>query len=45
MESKVAKIQNRESLLKYQSRIYNVKINYDVNHRGMKMRWNDKPFP
>ena len=34
-------MKNRESLFKYQSCIYNVQSNYDVNHRGMKMRWNN----
>ena len=37
-------MKKRESLFKYQSRIYNVQRKYDVNHRGMKMRWNNKPF-
>ena len=31
------KMQDRESLFKYQSHIYNVQRNYDVKHRGMKM--------
>ena len=39
------KMQNRESLLKYQSRINNIQRNFYVNHIGMKMRWNNKPFP
>ena len=39
------KMQNIESLFKYQSRIYNVQSNYDVNHRCMKMRCNNKLFP
>ena len=30
---------------KYQSLIYNVQRNSDVNHRGMKMIWNNKIFP
>ena len=30
-------IKNRESLLKYQSRIYNVQRNSDVDPRGIKM--------
>ena len=34
-----------ESLFKYQSRLYNVERNNYVNHRGMKMRWNNKTFP
>ena len=37
-------MKKRESLFKYQSRIYNVQRKYDVNHRGMKMRWNNKNF-
>ena len=39
------KMQKGESLFKYQSRIYNVQSKYDVDHRGMKMRWNKKRFP
>ena len=39
------KIQKIESLFKYQSRIYNIERNSDVNHRGMKMRCNNKRFP
>ena len=39
------KMQNIESLLKFQSLIYNVQIKSDVDHRGMKMRWNNKLFP
>ena len=31
------KMQNKVSLLKYQSRIYHIQRNYDVNHRGMKI--------
>ena len=38
------KIENKESLFKFQSHIYSVKSNYDVNHRGMKMRCNNKRF-
>ena len=38
------KIQKRQSQLKYQSSIYNVKSNSDVNHRGMKMIWNNNIF-
>ena len=38
-------MQNRESLFKYQSRIYNVKRNFDVNHGGMNMSRNNKRFP
>ena len=37
-------MQKRESLFKYQSRIYNFLKNSGVNHRGMKMRWNNKNF-
>ena len=32
-------MKNRESLFKYQSRIYNFQRNPGVNHRGMKMIW------
>ena len=39
------KMQNRSSLLKYQSRFYNVQKSNDVNHRGMKILWNNKLFP
>ena len=39
------KIQKRQSQFKYKSRIYNVQMNSDVNHRGMKIRWNNKLFP
>ena len=39
------KIKNRESLFKYQSLIYNVQRNSDVNHIGMNMICNNKPFP
>ena len=39
------KIENRESLFKHQSRIYNVQRNNDVNNRGMKVKWNKKLFP
>ena len=39
------KIQNIESQFKYQSRIYTVQSNSDVNHRGIKMIWNNKLFP
>ena len=38
----ITKMKNRESIFKYQSRIYNVQMNSDVNHRGVKMRWNTK---
>ena len=38
------KIQDRESIFKYQSRIYNVQNNSDANIRGIKMRQNHKPF-
>ena len=38
------KVQNRESAFKYQSGLYNVQRNSDVNHRGMKIRWNKKTF-
>ena len=39
------KMQKRESLFKYQARIYNVQGNYDANHRGVQIIWNNKPFP
>ena len=39
------KIQKRQSLLKYQSRLYNIKINDDFKCIGMKLRWNNKLFP
>ena len=39
------KMQNRESLFKYQQRIYNVKINSDVNYIGMKILRNNKLSP
>ena len=46
MDSNVAKkMKKRQSKLKYQSRIYNVQRKSDVNHRGMKMIWNNKLFP
>ena len=38
------KMKNMESLFKYQSLIYNVQSNSDVNHSGMKMRWNNNFF-
>ena len=38
-------MQKRESLIKYQSHIYNGKRNSDVNHIGMKMIRNNKCFP
>ena len=38
------KMQERESLFKYQSRVYSVQSNYDVDHRGMKMQWDNKMF-
>ena len=36
---------NIESLFKYQSSIYSVQRRSGVNHRGMRMRWNNKLFP
>ena len=39
------KMKNIESLFNYQSDIYNVQRKSDVNHRGMKMIWNNKRFP
>ena len=38
------KMQKIRSQFKYQSRIYNVQNNSDVNHRGMKIIWNNKLF-
>ena len=37
-------IQKRESLFKYQARIYNFQKDSGVNNKGMKMRRNNKPF-
>ena len=39
------KMQTRQSRFKYQSRIYNVQRKYDVDHKGMKIIWNNKLFP
>ena len=41
----ITKIQNRESLLKYQSCICNFQRNIEVNHRGMIIIWYNKLFP
>ena len=41
----ITKMKNGESLFQYQSRFYNVQINYYVNHRGLKLRQNNKLFP
>ena len=41
----ITKMKNRESLFKYQSRIYNVQRKSDVNHTGMKMKWKNILFP
>ena len=38
-------MKKRESLFKYQSRIYNGQRKSDVNHRGVKMRFTNKIFP
>ena len=38
-------MQNTESILKYQSRIYNFQKNSDINHRGTKVICNNKLFP
>ena len=38
-------MQNRESLFKYQSNIYSVQSNSDVNHIGMKIICDNKRFP
>ena len=37
-------MQKRESLFKYQWQIYNVQSNSYVNHRGLKMRCDNKLF-
>ena len=39
------KMKKRESLFKYQSRIYNVQRNSDVIHRAIKMTFKNKLFP
>ena len=41
----ITKMKNGESLFQYQSRTYNVQSKSDVNHRGMKMVWNNNHFP
>ena len=38
-------MQKIKSQFKYQSRVYNVQSNSYVNHRGIKIRWNNKIFP
>ena len=38
-------MKNRSSLFQHQSRIYGDKRDYDVNHRGMEMIWNNKLSP
>ena len=38
------KMKNIYSLFKYQSHFYNIQRNDDVNHRGIKIRWNNKNF-
>ena len=45
MDSKVAKKMKRESIFKYQSQICTVKSISSVNHRSMKILWNNKLFP
>ena len=39
------KMKKRESQSKFDSRLYNIQINHDVNHRGLKLRRNNKLFP
>ena len=39
------KMKKRESIFKYKLRIYNFLRNYDVNHRGIKIRRNNKTLP
>ena len=39
------KMKRIESLFKYQLRVNNVQINSDVNHRGIKILWNNKLCP
>ena len=39
------KVKNLESLIEYQSCLYNIQSKNEVNHRGMKLRWNKKLFP
>ena len=41
----ITKLQKRQSRFKYQSRIYNVQRKSDVDHRSMKIIWNNKLFP
>ena len=38
----ITKMQKRQTQFKYQPRIYNVQKNSNVDHRGMKMRCNNK---
>ena len=40
----ITNIQKRGSLFKYQSHIYNFQSTRDINHRGIKMRQNNKLF-
>ena len=40
-----SKIQKIESIFKYKLNIYNVQRNFDGNHRGIKMIWNNKLMP
>ena len=40
----IKKMQNGESLFKYQLCIYNVQSKSDVNQRSIKMRWDNKRF-
>ena len=38
-------MRKRSSQFKFHSRYYNIKSNYDVKNRGMKLSCNNKLFP
>ena len=38
------KMQNRESLFKYQSCVYSFQRKSYINHKVMEIRWNNKLF-
>ena len=44
MNSKVAQKFTRDNHYSNINYVYNVKWNDDVNHRGMKLRWNNEVF-
>ena len=44
MDSKVAQKFTRDNHYSNINYVYNVKWNDDVNHRGMKLRWNNEVF-